>query len=98
MDVKRVAGRYRRLFNLPFPVDVKTVYAPTDWMGIFYSGMERGLILINEDTCKTEDELRATILHEFIHAEQWCHELPVDHGPYFQRRAAEIEAATGHKP
>lgn len=84
--------QYKPLFALPRPVRMHAVETATDWMGLFLPSKWAGLVLVNLANLDDEDALRATILHELIHAEQWAAGLPLDHGSYFQNRRKEFEA------
>lgn len=82
---------YKPLFALPRPVHMRVVDCGTNWMGMFFPGPRSGLVLLNLYNIDDEDDLRATILHELIHAEQWCADMALDHGTYFQDRRKEFE-------
>lgn len=98
MQIKRWFGRYRRLFDLRRPVDLHVIDAMTNYSGLFVPGRDRDLILINLATTPDEPSIRATILHELIHAEQNGLDLDLRHDAYFKRRAAELQATTGLTP
>lgn len=92
MRVRYWWNAYKPLFALPKPVVMRTVDAGTDWCGMFFPSARTGLVLLNLYQIDDEDTLRATILHELIHAEQWCQGMNLDHGAYFQTRRKEFEA------
>lgn len=83
---------YKPLFALSRPVVMRTIDAGTDWYGMFFPAKRTGLVLLNMYQIDDEATLRGTILHELIHAEQWCLGMSLDHGDYFQSRRKEFEA------
>lgn len=98
MKTRIWAGHYKRLFDLRRPVDIQEVEVDTDYAGLFLAGRKRDTVLINVFHANTEKKVRATILHELIHAEQNGLKLPVDHGKQFKQRCAEIREQTGIDP
>lgn len=75
---------------------VRGVYDTTaPYHGITFDGPLAATILINLSFADTEDRLRGTVLHEFIHAEQLHMGRPTDHGAYFQNRRRELQERTG---
>ena len=98
MQIARWFGRYRRLFDLRRPVALHIVDTAEPSFGEFWPGQKVDLILVNVAHAVTEEQVRSTILHELIHAEQCGLDLALDHGDYFQRRAAEVKARTGIEP
>lgn len=85
-------NHYRPLFRLTRPVQMRVVEVATDWMGLFLAGPRSDTVLINLHKIDDEDGLRATILHELIHAEQWAAGRHPEHDDYFHARRKEFDA------
>jgi Zn-dependent peptidase ImmA (M78 family) len=98
MQIARWFGQYRRLFDLRRPVRLHLVDVAEQMYGCFYVGEKEDLIVLNRAIAVTEEEVRSTLLHELIHAEQHGKGLHLDHDDYFNRRAAELQALKGIAP
>lgn len=91
---QQIFESYRPWFKTR-PVVLRAVDASTDWYGMFLPGPKSDTILLNLDHADTERLVRGTLLHELIHAEQMRATGVLDHGAYFQLRAAELRRRTG---
>lgn len=69
-----------------------------DWYGLYMAGWYGSdLICLNIALLDLKDEafVRAVMIHELIHCEQWTNNTNPSHGAYFQHRVAELRELTG---
>ena len=88
--------------ELEFPTNGFEITKRKSYLGQFHWSGHRcygGKCVIKISTFynRSDDDYRATLLHEMIHYWQWYYGYKNGHGYYFKRKAAEINRETNNK-
>lgn len=94
MSLQKLAKANRGHFALHKPIVFREGTLNNEY-GMFVFGKRSHTVIIDVERCGTSKMVLATILHEYIHAEQADAGMSLDHGMYFQERRKEMAALTG---